>query len=69
LKIYFAGNFPQMRLEEEEYRVVDWASKRGAFRRLVSFFYYSPHKPPDYTGNVIKAIRKLKLKEENENEN
>jgi len=35
--------------------------KNGNCRRLISFFYYNPDKPrDDYSGNVIRAIKRLK---------
>jgi hypothetical protein len=35
--------------------------KNGDCRRLISFFYYNPDKPrDDYSGNVIRAIKRLK---------
>jgi len=59
MKIYFAGNFAQMRIIEKEYNALSNARKRGRFSRMVSFFYYRLPGVPDYTGNVIKAIKKL----------
>ena len=55
MKIYLAGNFPQMSSVEKELKVMKWASKKNDFPRLVSFFYAYPNDKTDWTGNVIKA--------------
>ena len=60
MKIYLAGNggFQWDRNELEQLRKM---LKNGNCRRLASFFYYNPDKPrDDYSGNVIRAIKRLK---------
>ncbi len=60
MKIYLAGNggFLWDRNELEQLRKM---LKNGNCRRLISFFYYNPDKPyHDYSGNVIRAIKRLK---------
>ena len=69
MKLYLAGNFIWMRKEEIELEQLRKMLKNGNCRRLVSFFYYNPDKPnEDYSGNVIRAIKRLK-EEMNENQN
>lgn len=67
MKLYLAGNFSWMReMELEQLRKM---LKNGNCRRLASFFYYNPDKPrEDYSGNVIRAIKRLK-EEMNESQN
>ena len=60
MKLYFAGSggFRWDRNELEQLRKM---LKNGNCRRLISFFYYNPDKPrDDYSGNVIRAIKRLK---------
>ena len=60
MKIYLAGSggFRWDRNELEQLRKM---LKNGNCRRLISFFYYNPDKPrDDYSGNVIRAIKRLK---------
>jgi len=60
VKIYLAGNggFQWDRNELEQLRKM---LKNGNCRRLASFFYYNPDKPgDDYSGNIIRAIKRLK---------
>jgi hypothetical protein len=69
MKLYFAGNFTWMRKEEIELEQLRKMLKNGNCRRLVSFFYYNPDKSHnDYSGNVIRAIKRLK-EEMNESQN
>jgi len=69
MKLYLAGNFMWMRKEEIELEQLRKMLKNGNCRRLASFFYYNPDKPrEDYSGNVIRAIKRLK-DEMNESQN
>jgi nucleoside 2-deoxyribosyltransferase len=61
MKLYLAGNFMWMRKEEIELEQLRKMLKNGNCRRLASFFYYNPDKPrEDYSGNVIRVIKRLK---------
>ncbi len=61
MKLYLAGNFMWMRKEEIELEQLRKMLKNGNCRRLVSFFYHNPDKSrDDYSGNVIRAIKRLK---------
>lgn len=63
MKLYLAGNFSWMRKEEIE------LEQLRKMLKLASFFYYNPDKPGvDYSGNVIRAIKRLK-EEMNESQN
>ncbi len=69
MKLYLAGNFAWMRKEEIELEQLRKMFKNGNCRRLASFFYYNPDKSGvDYSGNVIRAIKRLK-EEMNESQN
>ncbi len=69
MKLYLAGNFSWMRKEEIELEQLRKMLKNGNCRRLASFFYYNPDEPGvDYSGNVIRAIKRLK-EEMNESQN
>lgn len=49
MKIYFAGNFPQMKKPELEKSVAEFVQERyGIYRRLISFYFV-----PDIE-NVLK---------------
>jgi hypothetical protein len=59
MKIYLAGNFPQMVSVEKEYKVMQWALGINAkYRRLISFYFQ------EGTENVLKAYEKLKNRNE-----
>ena len=69
MKLYLSGNFAWMRKEEIELEQLRKMLKNGNCRRLASFFYYNPDKlREDYSGNVIRAIKRLK-DEMNESQN
>ena len=69
MKLYLSGNFAWMRKEEIELEQLRKMLKNGNCRRLASFFYYNPDKQrEDYSGNVIRAIKRLK-DEMNESQN
>ena len=69
MKLYLAGNFTWMRKEEIELEQLRKMLKNGNCRRLASFFYYNPDKSDvDYSGNVIRVIKRLK-EEMNESQN
>ena len=69
MRLYLAGNFMWMRKEEIELEQLRKMLKNGNCRRLASFFYYNPDKlGDDYSGNVIRAIKRLK-EEMNESQN
>ncbi len=61
MKIYLAGNFEIMRTSESEYGVMKKSAKQGAYRRLVSFYYYTDDDGKvNYTGNVINAVKRFR---------
>lgn len=63
MKIFLAGNFPQMINVKNEYRLISESLKRGAdFHRLVSFYYAKVVSGTQYTDNVIKAFSLMKSK-------
>lgn len=63
MKIFLAGNFPQMIKVKNEYRQMSKSLKRGAdFRRLVTFYYAEVVSGTQYTDNVIKAFSLMKSK-------
>ncbi len=69
MKIYLAENFSWMQKEEIEMEQLRKMLKNGNCRRLASFFYHNPDKPrEDYSGNVIRVIKRLK-EEMNESQN
>ncbi len=55
MKIYLAGNFPQMATEKKERRVLEWALQRGSYARLVSYYYRR-----DGTDVVLNVFRTKK---------
>jgi hypothetical protein len=56
MKIYLAGNFPQMASIKKEYKVMRWAlGINSKYRRLISFYFQDKG-----TENVLKAYEKLK---------
>lgn len=52
MRIYLAGNFPQMVSVQSEQAVVERILPKHDYRRLVSYYYADP-----WSQNVIEAIR------------
>jgi hypothetical protein len=57
MKIYLAGNFPQMAIVEKEHKVLQIMVKRGRYNRLVSFYFSSTASIWDLIDNVILAVK------------
>ncbi len=50
MKIYLAGNFPQMRTIETELQIMNWVTRKSDYCRLISFHYMK-----GWSENVIYA--------------
>jgi hypothetical protein len=61
MKIYLAGNFPQMKDVKSELDAANFTLKKceGSYRRLGSFFYKDP-----WTENLVKAVQIKKRRRE-----
>jgi len=56
MKLYLAGNFPQMDHVAREFSMMKWCLGRSVdYNRLLTYYYLSPS-----TVNVIAAARQVK---------
>jgi len=60
MKIYLAGNFPQMATVEKEYKILHKTISKTDYCRLVSFYFSSAANPAwELTDNVIQAVKQF----------
>lgn len=57
MKVYFAGNFPQMSKVKTEYQVMKRAAERSEFRRLISYCHME--KKGEHVVMAINRYRKM----------
>lgn len=61
MRIYFAGNFPQMVSPESEKTIaLTVLNRHGFYGRLISYYYKEP-----WSANVIKALTEVCNEAEN----